>query len=71
MKAEDIRSKTDSELDFERGQLEKELFHTRFKSGVESIASPARIRQLRRTISRIRTIQHERSIGIRGQEPRP
>lgn len=71
MKAEEIRSKTESELDYEKDKLEKELFEMRFKAGMESLASPARIRQARRSIARIKTIVHERSIGIRGQEPRP
>lgn len=71
MKAEEIRSKTESELDYEKDKLEKELFEMRFKAGMESLASPARIRQARRSIARIKTIVHERSKGIRGQEPRP
>lgn len=70
MKAEEIRSKTESELDYERAKLEKELFELRFKAGSESLASPARIRQARRSIARIKTIQHERALGVRGQEPR-
>lgn len=71
MKAEEIRSKTESELDYERAKLEKELFEMRFRAGMESLANPARIRRVRRSIARIQTINHERTLGIRGQEPRP
>lgn len=71
MKAEEIRSKTESELDYERGKYERELFELRFKAGSESVTNPARIRELRRSIARIKTITHERTIGVRGQEPRP
>ena len=70
MKIGEIRGKTGSELDFELGQLERELFDRRFKSATETSANPARIRQLRRSIARIHTILHERRSKIRGQEPR-
>ncbi len=70
MKTEEVRSKTDAELEYDLEQMQKELFELRFKAGVESIQSPARIRQLRRTIARVKTILRERSTGIRGQEPR-
>jgi len=70
MKIGEIRGKTDTELSFELGQLQRELFDRRFKSATETSANPARIRQLRRSIARIRTIQHERTTKIRGQEPR-
>lgn len=70
MKAEEIRSKTESELDYEYSKLEKELFDMRFRAGMESLANPARIRQVRRSLARIQTIRHERTIGIRGQASR-
>lgn len=70
MKIEDIRSKTDSELDFELAQVKKELFELRIKTSADSIASPARIGNLRRAIARIKTVQNERVTGIRGQERR-
>jgi large subunit ribosomal protein L29 len=70
MKTADIRSKTDSELDYELAQMKKELFDLRFRSASESMVNPARIQILRRTISRINTIKHERVTGVRGQEPR-
>jgi large subunit ribosomal protein L29 len=70
MKIEDIRARTDSELDYEMSQAKRELFDLRIKATTDSIPSPARITELRRTIARIRTIQHERATGIRGQQPR-
>ena len=70
MKIGEIRGKTDSELEFELGQIQRELFDRRFKSAAETSADPARIRQMRRAIARIHTILHERRQHVRGQEPR-
>ena len=70
MNIEDIRSKTDSELEYELAQAKKELFGLRLRANAGTIASPAQIRNLRRAIARMNTIQHERAKGIRGQSPR-
>lgn len=70
MKIEEIRSKTDSELDYDLEQAKRELFDLRLRASSDNIASPARIRELRRSIARIHTIKHERATGVRGQEPR-
>jgi large subunit ribosomal protein L29 len=70
VKIEEVRSKTDSELDYELETMKKELFDLRFRAASETASSPARIRSLRRAIARVRTIMHERQIGLRGQEPR-
>jgi large subunit ribosomal protein L29 len=70
MKSDEIRSKTGHELEFELEKMKKEMFDLRFKSATQSIANPARIRVLRRSIARINTIMHERATGVRGQEPR-
>ncbi len=70
MKIDDIRGKTDKELDFERVELKKELFDLRFRSATETSANPSRIAQVRKAIARINTILHERGTGIRGQESR-
>ncbi len=68
MKIEEVRSKTNTELEYELGSLKKELFELRFKNATDSSASPARIRQLRRAVARVQTVMHERNLGIRGQE---
>ena len=70
MNVEEVRSKTDSELDYELGQMKKELFDLRFRSATETSQNPSRIPVLRRSIARVNTVLHERKQGIRGQEPR-
>lgn len=67
MKTDEIRGKTNHELDKELKKLQKELFDLRFKSATQSIPNPARIREARRLIARIRTILNERALGVRGQ----
>jgi large subunit ribosomal protein L29 len=67
---EEVRSKTDSELEFDVEAMKKELFEKRFRGATETSADPARIRVVRRSIARIQTVLHERQKGIRGQEPR-
>jgi large subunit ribosomal protein L29 len=70
MKSEEIRGKTNHELEYELGKMKKDLFDLRFKSATQSVTNPARMRLLRRSIARVNTILHERARGIRGQEPR-
>lgn len=70
MKIDEIRGKTDGELEFELKNLEKELFGLRFKASTEHSANPSRINEARRAVARIKTILHERASKIRGQEPR-
>ena len=66
MKIEDIRAKTDSELEFDLANLKKELFDARFRASMGTDSNTCRIRDLRRSIARINTILHERANGVRG-----
>lgn len=66
MKVEDLRAKTDAELEFELANVKKELFETRFKGAVSNDAKTGRIRAMRREVARINTILHERALGVRG-----
>ena len=70
MKIEEIRGKGDEELGLALAGLKKELFDLRFKSASQSLPSPSRIRDLRRTIARMSTVVRERDLGLRGQKIR-
>lgn len=70
MNIEEVRSKTDAELEFDLKNMKKELFDMRFQAATETSANPARIRVMKRSVARITTVLHERHTGIRGQEPR-
>ena len=67
MKIEEIRSKTDTELEFDLGNLKKELFDLRFRTATDSASNTGMITQLRRSIARILTVRHERATEVRGQ----
>jgi large subunit ribosomal protein L29 len=59
-KAGDIRAKTPDELDTLLLDLRKEQFNLRFRRAIEGQPSVSRIREVRRDIARIKTIQAEK-----------
>jgi large subunit ribosomal protein L29 len=60
MKASDVRAMTDDQLGDELLSLKKEQFNLRFQAATGQIENTARIRQIRRDIARIKTMQHSR-----------
>jgi len=58
---EDLRTKTDDQLSTELGELKREAFNLRFQSATNQLERPARIKEVRRQIARIKTLQTERS----------
>jgi large subunit ribosomal protein L29 len=56
MKASDVRSKTADELKDQLVDLKKEQFNLRFQRATQQLEKPARIREVRRDIARIKTI---------------
>ena len=68
MKIDEVRSKTDAELEFDLRNMMKELFDLRIRAATENIQNPAQIKVLRRATTRIRTVLYERKTGVRGQE---
>jgi len=60
-KADDLRAKTDDQLDVQLVDLKREQFNLRFQSATNQLERPARIREVRREIARIKTLQVERA----------
>ena len=60
-KIEDLRAKTDDQLDADLLDLKKEQFNLRFQSATNQLERPARIREVRRQIAQIKTLQNKRS----------
>ncbi|MBD8064458.1 50S ribosomal protein L29 [Devosia sp. PTR5] len=56
MKASDVRSKTADELKDQLVDLKKEQFNLRFQRATQQLEKPARVREVRRDIARIKTI---------------
>ena len=60
-KVEDLRQKSDDQLGEELVTLKREQFNLRFQSATNQLEKPARIREVRRSIAKIKTLQGERT----------
>jgi len=60
MKAEDLRQKTDDELNGQLLDLKKEQFNLRFQAASGQLENTARSREVRRDIARIKTLMGQR-----------
>jgi large subunit ribosomal protein L29 len=60
-KIDDLKTRTDDQLTEQLGQLKREQFNLRFQAATNQLEKPARIREVRRTIAQIKTLQSERS----------
>ncbi len=60
---EDLRTKSDDQLSAELTQLKREAFNLRFQAATNQLERPARIKEVRRKIARIKTLQTERSVA--------
>ena len=60
-KATDLRAKTDDQLADELGNLKREAFNLRFQAATSQLEKPSRVKEVRRDIARIKTLQSERS----------
>lgn len=58
---EDLRTKTDDQLAVELTQLKREQFNLRFQAATSQLEKPARVKEVRRTIAQIKTLQNERA----------
>jgi large subunit ribosomal protein L29 len=58
---EDLRTKSDDELTAELGALKKEAFNLRFQAATNQLEKPSRMREVRRNIAQIMTLQGERA----------
>ena len=60
-KSADIRAKSDDQLAADLGDLKREAFNLRFQAATNQLERPARIKEVRRDIARIKTLQGERA----------
>ena len=58
---DDLKQKTDDQLQEQLGDLKREQFNLRFQSATNQLEKPSRVREVRRTIARIKTLQTQRS----------
>jgi large subunit ribosomal protein L29 len=60
MKMTEVRALRNEDLLVQADNLRREIFDAMFKGAVEQIAHPAKLREMRRDIARIKTVLTER-----------
>ena len=58
---DDLKVKTDDQLQQQLIELKREQFNLRFQSATNQLEKPSRVREVRRTIARIKTLQNQRA----------
>ena len=59
MKVKEIRALRAAEMDEKVVSLKEELFNLRFQHATGQLENPMRIREVKKTIARIKTVQRE------------
>ena len=57
---DDMKTKSDDQLGEELGNLKREAFNLRFQAATNQLEKPSRVREVRRDIARIKTLQGQR-----------
>jgi large subunit ribosomal protein L29 len=60
-KKENLVVKTDDQLATQLSELKREQFNLRFQAATNQLEKPSRVREVRRTIARIKTLQTVRA----------
>ena len=60
-KFEDLRTTSDDQLSDQLVELKREAFNLRFQAATNQLERPARIKEVRRAIAQIKTLQTERT----------
>lgn len=63
MKASELKQFSDAELTGKLSELKEELFNLRFQMATRQLENHTRIREVRKNIARIKTVQRERELN--------
>ena len=63
MNIEDVRNFTLDQLEDELIKLKREQFNLRFQKATSQLTNTARVREVRRTIARIKTVEREKRVA--------
>ena len=63
MNIKEIRDMSNEELNKEVVSLKEELFNLRFQQATGQLENPARMREIKKTIARIKTVITERELS--------
>lgn len=66
MKAEDIRDWDDAEIEARMKELKEEQFKLRFTASMMELENPSLLKNIRRDIARLKTVQRERELASNG-----
>jgi large subunit ribosomal protein L29 len=61
MAKQDMTAVSDEQLATQLGELKREQFNLRFQAATSQLEKPSRVREVRRTIARIKTLQTARA----------
>ncbi len=62
MKVSEMKEKTQVELEKELGELKSELFKLRFQLVTNQLENPMKLKDVKKSIARVKTILREREI---------
>ena len=60
-KIADLKVATNDQLSTQLSELKREQFNLRFQAATNQLEKPSRVKEVRRTIAQIKTLQTERS----------
>ncbi|MEO4040725.1 50S ribosomal protein L29 [Hoeflea sp. CAU 1731] len=63
MKAADIRTMSNDQLNDELAKLKKEQFNLRFQKATGQLEKTSRIQEVRRDIARVKTISRQKAVA--------
>ena len=58
---DDMKAKSDDQLSESLGELKREQFNLRFQAATNQLEKPSRVREVRKDIARIKTMQTQRT----------
>jgi large subunit ribosomal protein L29 len=68
MKAVELQSMSDEQIDLTLKDTIKNLFHLRIQSSTERLETPSEIKRARRDVARLKTIQHQRRLAAAAKQ---
>lgn len=64
MKAKEIKELTTAEIEQNVKEMKEELFNLRFQLATGQLENTARIKEVKKTIARLKTVMRERELSI-------
>ncbi len=65
-KIADLKARSDDQLSENLSELKREAFNLRFQAATNQLEKPSRVREVRRSIAQIKTLQNQRQNAPQG-----